>query len=732
MDTKGDSGNSVRRSSEAQAAYEIAVSEAVAKIDGGMVDQSVLNNCRDSEFYHAVRKLRPDFYVDGTEDFIEKAALASGEVIRRLRWNQDNGTLEIIKSEYDQSHTFVDVSSEIITPLNRRNFKVFRNPTAELWIQDLNLQKVMPAKDYLRVMNVNPKFHSDALQAFTLIKPDGEEPPKLELIVDKQGYLVLPHASDIYTENDFAKTILACMRLGKDGGQLKMQFDATWNVMNPKQRCDVAAATGIPIMNIVNDLYSTVALRSHLLSYGITESAKSWTHIMALKQVWGIFLTRDSLLTGDALGSTYRLYAILSSTNLPVYIDDSTLVAEKIRDILKSSGSTIRGKADQTFNQYTIKATLLTTAQHNVFLGGAISDEQAINRRLYIQPYNKRVEASRKGSYDALLDDVASGGFIYHVLKKYPARTLFECVRYYKNVTCGNATLAGILLGLALLGKLEPKYTDAVEWEIESADGLVAAYDLILRDVARMEAGLGIMDNEAKNLATMMKVENDEVYLNGAYLDWVNSSKTHPLAGKFRNLGALRELESIFSAQILRTEIYNKRRNKRIGGSNGTFAVLPRNRTSNSSNMNLTGSLTDIIVDFIDNKYDTNDNNVRHVRQNIPEELRLDAYIIRCTNASESNTGSSSTKMLDVRQDKSETLNLSKSPLPSASPSLALKDVVLPGPEGGGESPPKPKRVDLGNTEGICPVCGCTTSELYVTGGGWKCKPCLDAAREGI
>ena len=44
----------------------------------------------------------------------------------------------------------------------------------------------------------------------------------------------------------------------------------------------------------------------------------------------------------------------------------------------------------------------------------------------------------------------------------------------------------------------------------------------------------------------------------------------------------------------------------------------------------------------------------------------------------------------------------------------------------------KPKRVDLGNTEGICPVCGCTTPELYVIGGGWKCKPCLDAAREGI
>ena len=44
----------------------------------------------------------------------------------------------------------------------------------------------------------------------------------------------------------------------------------------------------------------------------------------------------------------------------------------------------------------------------------------------------------------------------------------------------------------------------------------------------------------------------------------------------------------------------------------------------------------------------------------------------------------------------------------------------------------KPKRVDLGNNEGICPVCGCTTPELYVIGGGWKCKPCLDAAREGI
>ena len=43
----------------------------------------------------------------------------------------------------------------------------------------------------------------------------------------------------------------------------------------------------------------------------------------------------------------------------------------------------------------------------------------------------------------------------------------------------------------------------------------------------------------------------------------------------------------------------------------------------------------------------------------------------------------------------------------------------------------KPKRVDLGNTEGICPVCGCTTPELYVIGGGWKCKMCLQA-QEGL
>ena len=718
-----------------KAILDASLQEGLTAIDANLIDQSLLNNCRDVEYYHALRKHRPNFYVDGTEDYIEKASLITGQITRRLMWNYYSGDLEIVRADFDKDHRFVDISTEIITPLNRRHFKVFRNRMGEIWIQDLIMQKTMSGKDYVKATNVNPKFHSDALQAFSLIKPAGEEPPKLELIIDKENHLILPHAYDIYAENDFSKTILACMRLGKDEDQLRVQFDAAWKAMNPKQRCDIAAATGIPVMNILNDYYSTVALRSHILSYGITEAAKTWTYLMAMKLVWGVFLTRDSLLTGDALGSAYRLYAILSSTNLPILIDDSTQVAEKIRDILKSSGSTIRGKADQTFNPYAIKATLLTTAQHNVFLGGAISDEQAINRRLYTQPYNQRVESSRKGTYEALLDDVASGGLIYHVLRKYSARTLFDIVRYYKEVTGGNATLAGIMLGLGLLGKLSPEHTDSVEWEIETADSLVAAYNLILRDVARMEAGVGNSDNEAKTLATMIKIEEEEIFLNSAYLDWVNSSKSHPLAGKFRNLGALRELEPIFSAQLLKSEIYNKRKNKRVGGANGTFAVLPKNRVSNSSNINLTGNLTGIIIEYIDNKYSKSNVNVRHVRQDIVESFNLNQYIMRRTDGFKSNTSSSSTNVLDVRlasaPDSNKVLEIptspatgSRSPLPSGSSGAAAvshHSAAETSPLGAGrETPPPPK---------LCRLCHTSTSTLVHDPrgeGGFICIDCLN------
>ena len=69
-----------------KAILDASLQEGLTAIDANLIDQSLLNNCRDVEYYHALRKHRPNFYVDGTEDYIEKASLITGQ-ITRLRYH---------------------------------------------------------------------------------------------------------------------------------------------------------------------------------------------------------------------------------------------------------------------------------------------------------------------------------------------------------------------------------------------------------------------------------------------------------------------------------------------------------------------------------------------------------------------------------------------------------------------------------------------------------------------
>ena len=521
---------------------------------------------------------------------------------------------------------------------------------------------ILPARDYVKLMNVAGNQQAYALQAFNLLRPIGKKPTGLEFIIDGKGCLALPPDDEIYPENEYAKILLSIFRRGRDRKSMRANFESMWGSITPQQRTDIIAVMGFPVMNALNRRFSVALIRTHIESYGVTKAAKTWTYLAALRLLWGLFYTKDTLLTGDAIDSAFRLYSIAEATELPVLIDDADKVGDKIRNLIKSGGSTIRGQKDQSMRTHMIRTTLTITAQHNVFFGGSLSDDLAETRRLFIHANSGQMDASQATHFENLLNNVREGGLAYHLLSDYQAAQLFEAVQHYKEITRGNNTVAGLLLGLALLGKLDPKFTDQMEWERPDEDPRRRAYEAIMRDVDRWRKGkevrngfggteYTVMDSEAKNLETMMLVDDakSRVYLNTSYLEWINSKHDHPLKGRFRNLGGLKELEPVVR-EVLDCPIYDSNKNKRVGGVNGTFAVLPLDISSKSNN-SLTYSLTQIIIDSIDDRYKEKYTNVRMLDYNIPDSLKLSKYGVfyrPVENALTSNISTSDPQLLDV------------------------------------------------------------------------------------
>lgn len=189
---------------------------------------------------------------------------------------------------------------------------------------------------------------------------------------------------------------------------------------HPKQLtlfCSIAGAHIANLLGIENVPFRIFAL-------GKSGSGKTFTIKLALKLIYGI---GEAYLADDALDTHFRLPAITSTTNLPIYVDEAKISDKKK---LKSLYSNVRGRPDQSSKVYEPKATVVLSANSDDFIDEDINEQEALNRRIlkYYFAENDNITPEEESAGKRLEYELknSDGGIIYDILKQKTKKELFE------------------------------------------------------------------------------------------------------------------------------------------------------------------------------------------------------------------------------------------------------------------------------------------------------------------
>ena len=76
--------------------YDTAARGYLLEIDAEQLSQPHINEIRSEQrLYHAIRQLRPDFYLDGVTDYIVRSYSHDGEITRRIFWANNGELIEL-------------------------------------------------------------------------------------------------------------------------------------------------------------------------------------------------------------------------------------------------------------------------------------------------------------------------------------------------------------------------------------------------------------------------------------------------------------------------------------------------------------------------------------------------------------------------------------------------------------------------------------------------------------
>jgi hypothetical protein len=566
--------------------------------------------------YHELRLRQPDIYIEEISDYTTLQEAPDGTVSASMSWDIKTGDLKIKKLHFDKTGWAVS-GYEVVPGINLKRITILCDKDAgQLYVQDNMLNTLSLASDYVKSINIPGKYVSYVLQALKLVKPQYEKPAGLEVRAIN-GYLKLPDRKDMFLQNHTAKILAGTLVRGTDKAALMANFHKLWPLLSQKQRTDVIASLGVPLRNIIIEQSNLEYRLCYMVSYGPTTLGKSWGYLQALKLWWGLFLKKmNGLFSGNMIESSFRFTDAMDSTNLPFYVDESTSAAQKMQDAIKAAamqGITARGHADQSMTIKRLRATLMTTAQSNVFIGGkSYSDDLAVDMRFYGNRYvagkpDEIDDPAILKAQDEWVANCKEGGLVYLLLKEHQLDELVTWVIEFEQIARGDTALSGLMLGLRLLGIERPEYTDAMLWDRGSDEMQgMRDYDLIIADSQRAERGKAgnFPDNFAKDMETRLKIEEGWLYLNNSYLAWVNSNKSHPLCGRFGAISDLAQLQGLVVTgsvtPLVTQEVYNRDARTRIGGKLCCFAKIPL-EIDTQRNISVTQRVTDIIRERRDN-----------------------------------------------------------------------------------------------------------------------------------
>ena len=490
---------------------------------------------------------------------------ADGETKKSVRWN-DSGECTI--EHYAEGKNGIYLAfTEHIFPLNKNELQLYKKDN-EPYLLDKTRQLFLPARDYFDTVGVARKHQDNAVAGLSLLPVEQGEPYSLEL-VEKNGHIGLPPIELVYTSNWYAQRLKKALVISKDRETLEKLSQELWAISSPKQRADIVAIVGATLFNSINRLagFNLREVTVHLS--GSTMTGKTWTAKTAIKLYFGFDLSQKTatLLNSDVLSSPFRFESAVSSTGLCVLIDEASAVSKQLIDLLKAkSGGAIgaRGRQDQSVAIYDMKATVISTAQTNIYIGvGSYSDDSALGNRLYLNNHQEGdVDLSKRVDHDLFAAQVKEGGLAYLWLSDYTVDELKHIVLEVYKAANGDSVATSMLLGLGLMGRLDAKVLQEIEIDRNAGD-----------DPLSMTRA--IISNDLNNPQLNPFLERDEswFYISSAYIQKVNKDPRHSLQGKFSNLGGFKE----FAAQlgIEPDQIYNKTIKKRFGGNPLTYAKLP-------------------------------------------------------------------------------------------------------------------------------------------------------------
>jgi len=544
-----------------------------------------------------------------------------------VAWNPSTGNLEIhhYTRSKDNSRRILRGVTTIVPGINLNKIKLYKDNTGSVYISDLELKRMFLAEDYLQFKKITGSNATLVLEMLNML-PVSEEPKQLR-IYEKDGKFYLPDKSEIFVRDSIIQNLVNSFNIIGSREEYQKALNDLWHLLSPKQKADFVAQVGIPIINILIDLRKLGYTKSYMLSFGSTKAGKTWIYKIGMKLLWGFdLLEGNAFWQGDSIGSQYRLHAILSSTNLPIYIDEVESRSKEIVDILKSAavGSTsFRGTASQSQITYHDSATLLATAQHNVYLSSnlALADELAILRRFYYNSYESG-DADKDRVHEHVLfeAELKVRGLVFDILKHYTVDQLIGIVNEIMQQVGDDTTTAGLILGAALLG-LDVEEFRSLKWSgNRDLSPREETYELIRRDAIRVAQAVD-KDYVARDLSSLIGVKEKDgkkyILITSAYINYVNAQSSHPLKDKFHSLSDLKELELLFVEEELKAlpvRIYEREYREWFNGRTMSVAVLPyryieesdKNKLENFDNItqpytNLTQNLTHIFIS-INNK----------------------------------------------------------------------------------------------------------------------------------
>ena len=534
-------------------------------------------------------------FVGNEGDMVVLEEFADGETKKAVLWDQ-NGAC--IVQHFDEGKNGVYPSfKEIIYPLNRNQLLIYKKEQ-ELFVLDKSTKLFLPAKDYFAKIGVAQKYRDTAFAVLSLLPVEEGQPYGLEL-VEKDNHIILPPLDLVYSQNWYTQKLKEAISLSNDRALLEQLSEELWQISSAKQRADLAMIIGASIFNAVNGLRKLGLKEVVVHLAGATSVGKSWIVQRVLHLYFGFNLLNGAILNSDVFGSPFRFESAVSATNLPVLIDDAAEVGKQLVSLLKAkAGGAIgaRGHADQTVSTYEMRATIVTTAQSNVYLGAAaLADDMALSTRLYVNFYEEGdADPKQKVAHDLFAAKVKAGGLVYLWLSEHTADELQEIVLEAYKVSEGNSKIAAMLIGLGLLGKLNEEANEQIKVESEGGvDPREEAVVAIKNDFEVLKAGRW----PDPKMTTSLDMDEDWMYISSMYLQYVNHDSRHPLHGRFKNLGSLKELAPV--VDVKPEVIYDRIARHKFSGVAACFAKIPANAVNMSSYTEVTPSVTKKIKEIM-------------------------------------------------------------------------------------------------------------------------------------